>query len=106
MNAIVMSADFEIQLGHALVEARPRGADKGAAIRVLAAHAPFGGRRPVFVGDDVTDEDGFREAQAEGGDGVKVGDGATRARYRVESVGAVHAWLAASLAALSRDAPG
>jgi len=106
MNAIVTSPDFEIQLGHALVEARPRGADKGAAVRVLAAHAPFAGRRPVFVGDDVTDEDGFREAQAEGGDGVKVGDGATGARYRVDSVGAVHAWLAASLAALSRGAPG
>ena len=106
MNAIVTSPDFEIQLGHALVEARPRGADKGAAVRMLAAHAPFAGRRPVFVGDDVTDEDGFREAQAEGGDGVKVGDGATGARYRVDSVGAVHAWLAASLAALSRGAPG
>ena len=106
MHAIVTSPDFQIQLGHALVEARPRGADKGAAVRMLGTHMPFAGRRPVFVGDDVTDEDGFREAQAEGGDGVKVGGGATAARYRVDSVGAVHEWLAQSLAALSQETPG
>lgn len=105
MNAIVTTPDFEILRGHALVEARPRGADKGAALRVLAEHVPFLGRQPVFVGDDATDEDGFRAASGQGGYGVKVGPGATSARYRIASVGAVHDWLAASLAALSQAAP-
>jgi trehalose 6-phosphate phosphatase len=33
---------------------------------------PFASRMPVFVGDDVTDEDGFRAAEALGGIGVDV----------------------------------
>ena len=100
MREIVASPDFEILLGHAVAEARPRGADKGAALRALSMHAPFKGRRPVFVGDDRTDEDGFFAAQALGGHGVKVGPGATLARYRIGTVAGVRDWLAASLAAL------
>ena len=100
----IATPDFDILLGHALVEARPRGADKGAALRALAAHAPFAGRTPVFVGDDVTDEDGFRAALDLDGWGVKVGPGPTAARYRIATVGAVHDWLAASLAALEAGA--
>jgi trehalose 6-phosphate phosphatase len=104
MREIVASPDFGILLGHAVAEARPRGADKGAALRALAAHAPFKGRLPVFVGDDATDEDGFRAAQAAGGHGVKVGPGATSARYRIATVTGVRDWLAASLAALGAGA--
>jgi trehalose 6-phosphate phosphatase len=100
MREIVASPDFEILLGHAVAEARPRGADKGAALHALSMHAPFKGRRPVFVGDDRTDEDGFFAAQALGGHGVKVGPGATLARYRIGTVAGVRDWLAASLAAL------
>jgi trehalose 6-phosphate phosphatase len=36
------------------------------------AHAPFAGRKPVFIGDDVTDEDGIRAARALGGAGFRV----------------------------------
>jgi trehalose 6-phosphate phosphatase len=53
---------------------------------------------PVFVGDDVTDEDGFAAASASGGFGVKVGDGPTRGRYRCTDVADVRAWLQASAA--------
>jgi trehalose 6-phosphate phosphatase len=104
MEETVAKTDFEILRGHAVVEARPRGADKGAALRALAGHAPFKGRRPVFVGDDVTDEDGFRAAQDAGGYGVKVGPGPTAARYRIAGVDAVRDWLAASVAALGSGA--
>jgi trehalose 6-phosphate phosphatase len=106
MHAIVTSPDFEILRGHAMIEARPRGANKGLALAVLGAHAPFKGRRPLFAGDDVTDEDGFRAAQAAGGHGLKVGPGMTCARYRIGSVAAVHEWLAKSLAAFSQETPG
>ncbi len=54
---------------------------------------PFVGRRPVFAGDDVTDEDGFAVVQSHGGEGVKVGDGTSIARLRCESPQALRDWL-------------
>jgi trehalose 6-phosphate phosphatase len=105
MQELATPPDFEILLGHFAVEARPRGADKGAALRALAGHAPFADRKPVFVGDDTTDEDGFRAAAALGGHGVKVGPGRSAARYRIATVRGVHEWLAASRAALERGPP-
>ena len=53
-------------------EVRPRGVDKGMAVEALCAEAPFAGRRPIFIGDDVTDEDGMRAARALGGAGLRV----------------------------------
>lgn len=79
--------------GHMIVEIRETGISKADAVRALAADPPFRGRLPVFVGDDTTDEDGFREAAAQGGFGIKVGQGETAARYRLADVDAVHAWL-------------
>ena len=54
-------ADFsgealEVLPGKAMFEVKRPGIDKGAAVRALMTHAPFAGRRPVFIGDDVTDE--------------------------------------------------
>jgi trehalose 6-phosphate phosphatase len=103
MRELVAGTELQVIAGHAVVEARPRGADKGAALRWLSARPPFAGRQPVFVGDDVTDEDGFRAASELDGYGVKVGQGASVARYRIAGVGGVHDWLRESLAAL---APG
>ena len=57
---------------------------------------------PVFVGDDTTDEYGFRVVNEMGGDSVKVGDGTSAARWRLENVQAVHAWLADILARSDR----
>ena len=53
-------------------EVRPRGVDKGVAVAALAEEAPFAGRRPIFIGDDVTDEDGMRAARAMSGAGLLV----------------------------------
>lgn len=53
-------------------EIRPRGIDKGVAVERLCARAPFAGRLPIFIGDDVTDEDGIRVAQSMGGAGLRV----------------------------------
>jgi len=53
-------------------EIRPRGADKGSAVAALMAEAPFTGRSPIFIGDDVTDEDGMRAARTLGGAGMRV----------------------------------
>ena len=67
-------------------EMRPRGADKGSAVAAVMALPAFGNRLPVFIGDDVTDEDGMRVARATGGAGLFV--------PRVfGSPGAVRDWL-------------
>lgn len=68
------SGAFQLVPAHMAWEVRPRGADKGSAVEALMARAPFAGRNPVFVGDDVTDEDGVRVARAMGGVGLMVAD--------------------------------
>ncbi len=104
LRELATAPAFEILHGHYVVEARPRGVHKGAALKAFAAHAPFAGRKPVFVGDDRTDEDGFRAALVQGGYGVKVGPEPSIARYRIPTVKGVNAWLTASLAALGQEA--
>ena len=68
------SGDFSLMPGHMLWEVVPRGVDKGTAVARLMRNAPFLGRVPVFIGDDVTDEDGMRVARAMGGSGLRVQD--------------------------------
>ena len=86
------------QRGRMVVEVRSPAADKGAAIERFLAVAPFAGSRPVFVGDDVTDEDGFRLVARRGGQGVLVGPPRpTAATCRLPDDAAVRAWLERSL---------
>lgn len=54
-------------------EVRPSGVDKGTAVRAILARAPYAGRVPLYIGDDVTDDDGIRAARELGGVGLKVG---------------------------------
>ena len=87
-------AAVSLQPGKCVMEVKPAGRDKGTAIAEFMSEPPFRGRRPVFVGDDVTDEYGFRVVNDLGGDSIKVGEGETVARWRIDDVRAVHAWLA------------
>ena len=91
-----MASVLRLITGKMVVEFQPRSADKGRAIAAFLAEPPFLGRRPVFVGDDTTDEDGFAETRRRGGIAVRVGpfNGATAANYRLPTVKAVLAWLA------------
>lgn len=87
-----------VQEGAMVVELRPPGPDKGEAVRAFMAQPPFAGRRPLFVGDDLTDEAGFEAALNLGGTAVVVGDRRpTRARAALADVGAVLAWLETGL---------
>lgn len=79
--------------GKKVVEARPRGTDKGEAIRALMSTPPFAGRTPIFLGDDVTDEDGFAAASDLGGFGIKIGSGESLARFRLPDISQVHAYF-------------
>jgi trehalose 6-phosphate phosphatase len=87
-----------LQHGKMMVEVRSPGGDKGSAIRALMADPRFAGGRPVFLGDDVTDEPGFSAVALLGGAGVLVGPPRpTDARYRIDGVSGVLAWLAAAI---------
>jgi trehalose 6-phosphate phosphatase len=88
-------AAIRLIFGKMVVEFQPRTANKGTAIAAFLAEAPFAGRRPIFVGDDTTDEDGFAKIVSYGGLAVRVGRlCATSAGYQLPSVPAVLAWLA------------
>ena len=76
--------------GKDVVEIRPDGLDKGVAVRRIARDFPD--CTPLYLGDDVTDEDAF-QALDDAAITVKVGDGATSARYRLPDVEAVVAYL-------------
>ena len=88
-----LPSDVEILLGHHVFEVKPGISDKGRAIEAFMEEPPFAGRTPVFIGDDVTDEAGFRSVNALGGVSVKVGTGPTAARWRLPNVDAVIGWL-------------
>jgi trehalose 6-phosphate phosphatase len=83
-----------LQPGKMVVELRPHGADKGDALRRLMREPPFAGARPLFVGDDLTDEHAFEAAAQLGGAGILVGPArGTAATWRLDDVAAVGAWL-------------
>lgn len=84
---------YVVQPGKLVVELRPAGSDKGETIAAFMAEEPFRGRTPAFIGDDATDEHGFAVVNAMGGHSLKVGEGATIARWRVQDVRAVERWL-------------
>jgi trehalose 6-phosphate phosphatase len=67
-------ADLSVTTGKKVFEIRPKGVTKGRAVKLLTDAEPFRGRMPVFVGDDVTDEDGMRMARELGGIGLHVAD--------------------------------
>lgn len=85
---------LRLQAGKRVVEVKPAGCDKGTAIEDYLAEPPYRGRRPVFIGDDVTDEHGFAIVNACDGISIKVGPGRSCARYRLADVEAVRQWLA------------
>jgi trehalose 6-phosphate phosphatase len=85
---------LQVKSGKMVAELMPPGIDKGGIVASLMATPGFQNSTPVFIGDDVTDEDGFRAAVAHGGFGVLVGSrAATAATARLDDVNAVHKWL-------------
>lgn len=79
--------EFVLMAAHMAWEIRPLGTDKGHALHQIMIHPPFTGRRPIFIGDDVTDRDAIAAAEALGGAGLFVPD-------RFGDPACVRAWLA------------
>jgi trehalose 6-phosphate phosphatase len=72
LGVIGADPDFELLPAAMAFEIRHRDSNKGIGLRRLMETAPFSGRRPLFIGDDVTDEDAVYAAQALGGVGLRV----------------------------------
>ena len=85
---------FRLIAGKMVFEIAPGAYDKGAAIRAFLEKHPFADRVPVFLGDDVTDEDGFGVVNELSGMSIRIGDiEHSAARYRLDDVAAVQPWL-------------
>jgi trehalose 6-phosphate phosphatase len=97
-EAVDESPGLTLLRGKMVAEAKPGGASKGRAIEDFLAEAPFTGRTPVFIGDDLTDEVGFSTVQRLGGIGVKVGEGPSVAWRRVPDPAALRRELEAAVA--------
>jgi trehalose 6-phosphate phosphatase len=97
--AVQESPGLTLLRGKMVVEAKPGGSSKGHAIEAFMQEAPFAGRRPVFVGDDCTDEVGFATVQRLQGLGIKVGDGPSVAWQRLATPAAVRYQLQTAVAA-------
>jgi trehalose 6-phosphate phosphatase len=87
-----LGSNYHIQGGKMMFEIKPRGFSKATAIQAFMKEAPFSGRRPVFVGDDLTDQDGFAMVEAHRGLSVAVGD-RVQAQFYLPDVPAVRMWL-------------
>jgi len=99
--------DLRVQEGKMVLEIKPAGPDKGDVIRNFMNEPPFRGRVPVFVGDDVTDEDGFAVVNALGGHSIRIGNGrATQAAWQIDSVDALRAWLEGLTVSIASEATG
>ena len=83
-----------VQPGKMVSELKVKGHHKGQAVEAFLSVPPFVGRTPVFVGDDVTDEDAFAVVNALDGISIRVGprDG-TQARYVAGGVEDIRKWL-------------
>jgi trehalose 6-phosphate phosphatase len=87
-----LGSNYHIQNGNMVLEIKPRGFSKATAIEAFMKEPPFSGRRPVFVGDDLTDQDGFAVVEARDGISIGVGD-RVRGQFRLNDVAAVRDWL-------------
>jgi trehalose 6-phosphate phosphatase len=92
--AAELGSAFALQRGRCVAELRPTDASKAAAIAAFMEEAPFRGRRPVCLGDDLTDESAFDWVNRAGGLSVAVGvthDSVATAHLR--SVESARLWM-------------
>lgn len=93
-SALIDLPGYCLQPGHDVIELRPDGHDKGDAIVAFLQTETFRDRVPVFVGDDLTDEDGFDAVNARHGISVLVGSRAdSAATYGLRDPATVRTWL-------------
>jgi len=97
---------LEVLPGKSMLEVKRPGVNKGDAVRALMTKAPFAGRMPVFIGDDVTDESVFAQLPALGGKGFSVGRHFDGVALRFESPDEVRAALQRLAAKATKERVG
>jgi trehalose 6-phosphate phosphatase len=95
LGLLAQQSGLAVQEGKMVAELKQAHHDKGSGIAALVASPPFLGRKPVFIGDDLTDESGFLFVNAQGGISVRVGPTgiASNAHYRLPDPVSVRAEL-------------
>lgn len=78
-----LGSEYRLQHGKAVAEILPSAAGKGKVIERFLHAAPYKGRWPIFIGDDLTDENGFKTVNARDGLSVRIGAGETLAKFRL-----------------------
>src|SRR5579872_3404506 len=94
IRADLPNAPIEVLPGKCVCEIKPAGFDKATGVRELMTHEPFLGRRPIFIGDDVTDESVFAAMPDLGGIAFSVGRRAQGVAGHFDEPRDVRAWLA------------
>src|SRR6202162_1325310 len=94
IRADLPNAPIEVLPGKCVCESKHSGFDKASGVRELMTHAPFKGRRPIFIGDDVTDESVFAIMPDLGGLAFSVGRRAHGVAGHFEEPRDVRQWLA------------
>lgn len=99
---VARSTGMQVQPGKMVFEIKPADGDKGTAITSLMKEPANAGHRPIFIGDDLTDEHGFAAVAGLGGVGILVGEERrTAATHRLQDVAHVHRWLSEACEELS-----
>ena len=94
IRADLPNAPIEVLPGKCVCEIKHAGFTKATGVRELMAQAPFRGRRPFFIGDDVTDESVFAIMPDMDGLAFSVGRRATGVAGHFDSPGDVREFLA------------
>ncbi|MGO8908476.1 MAG: trehalose-phosphatase [Bradyrhizobium sp.] len=93
IRAELPNAPIEVLPGKCVCEVKQSGFDKATGVRELMIHEPFRGRRPIFIGDDVTDESVFAIMPDLGGLAFSVGRRAPGVTDHFDEPRDVRAWL-------------
>lgn len=83
---------FHVLEGDHVMEIKPSFYDKATAVDWFMRQAPFAGRTPVFVGDDITDRDALEAVRHRGGIAIAVGD-RIESTWRLPDPASVRSWL-------------
>jgi trehalose 6-phosphate phosphatase len=93
IRADLPNSAMEVMPGKAVCEIKHSGFSKATGVRQLMTYAPFKGRRPVFIGDDVTDESVFAIMPEFNGLAFSVGRRARGVAGHFDEPRDVRAWL-------------
>jgi len=88
------NAPIEVLPGKCVCEIKHSGFNKATGVRELMTHEPFKGRRPLFIGDDVTDETVFAIMPDLGGLAFSVGRRTRGVAGHFDEPRDVREWLA------------